>query len=142
LPTAGLTALRALEPGGLIVGKRVLVTGAAGGVGRTVFGLAIEHLAPGGVVVNIATQDDEESVTFRAAQFDRSHGASVRTLNLLSELGSHATVAADLSRLGRLAAAGRLDGQISLECSWRQPFTAIDALLNHHLGGKIVFRMD
>jgi NADPH:quinone reductase len=33
LPTAGLTALRALEVGGLVVGKRVLVTGAAGGLG-------------------------------------------------------------------------------------------------------------
>jgi NADPH:quinone reductase len=107
-----------------------------------VFGLAIEHLAPGGVVVNIATQDEKDTVTFRAARFDRSHGASVRTLNLLSELGSHVTLAADLSRLGRLAAAGRLDGQITVECSWREPDAAIDALLNHHLGGKIVFRMD
>ena len=107
LPTAGLTALRALAIGGLILGKRVLVTGATGGVGRmavqlahasgahvtalvrdaaasgelmsrlgaaavaehlagefdviidgvggATFGLAIEHLCPRGVVVNIAT---------------------------------------------------------------------------------------
>ena len=34
LPTAGLTALRVLEVGGLVLGKRVLVTGATGGVGR------------------------------------------------------------------------------------------------------------
>ncbi|HKO56562.1 MAG TPA: zinc-binding dehydrogenase, partial [Thermoanaerobaculia bacterium] len=34
LPVAALTALRALELGGLLLGKRVLVTGAAGGVGR------------------------------------------------------------------------------------------------------------
>jgi D-arabinose 1-dehydrogenase-like Zn-dependent alcohol dehydrogenase len=34
LPTAGLTALRALEVGGLLLAKRVLVTGANGGVGR------------------------------------------------------------------------------------------------------------
>lgn len=194
LPTAGLTALRALEAGGLILGKRVLVTGAAGGVGRltvqlahaggahvtalvrravssrellarlgaaevierfdgdfdvivegiggTVFGLAIEHLAPRGIVVNIATQADEETVTFRAARLDRAHGASVHTLNLLSDLGSHAAAASDLSRLCRLAAAGRLDGQIALECSWHQPDVAIDALLNRHLGGKIVLRID
>jgi NADPH:quinone reductase-like Zn-dependent oxidoreductase len=194
LPTAGLTALRALEAGGLIVGKRVLVTGAAGGVGRmavqlasiggaqvialvrrpassremltglgatevverldgdfdvivegvggAVFGQAIEHLAPGGVVVNIATQEDEEMVAFRAVRFDRAHGASVHTLNLLSDLGAHAVVASGLTRLCRLAGAGRLDGQIALECSWRQPQAAIDALLNRHLGGKIVLRID
>src|ERR1051325_1799399 len=33
LPVAGLTALYALEQGGLLLGKRVLVTGATGGVG-------------------------------------------------------------------------------------------------------------
>src|SRR5215813_10906795 len=40
LPTAGLTALRALEIGGLVLGKRVLVTGATGGVGRMAVQLA------------------------------------------------------------------------------------------------------
>src|SRR5450631_2379828 len=34
LPVAGLTALRALELGGFVVGKPVLITGASGGVGR------------------------------------------------------------------------------------------------------------
>jgi NADPH:quinone reductase-like Zn-dependent oxidoreductase len=34
LPVAALTALRALEHGGFVLGKRVLVTGASGGVGR------------------------------------------------------------------------------------------------------------
>lgn len=34
LPVAGMTALRALRIGGSLLGKRVLVTGAAGGVGR------------------------------------------------------------------------------------------------------------
>lgn len=194
IPTAGLTALRALEAGGLLVGKRVLVTGAAGGVGRmavqlasvggaqvsalvrsadasrdliaglgasevieqvggdfdvivegiggAVFGLVIEHLAPGGVVVNIATDESQETVTFRASGFDRAHGASIRTLNLLTELGSPDVAAADLARLLRLVEAGRLDGQIALECSWRQPQVAIDALLNRHLGGKVVVRVD
>ncbi|MEA2480061.1 MAG: NADPH:quinone reductase [Thermoleophilaceae bacterium] len=40
LPVAGLTALRALGLGGLLVGRRVLVTGAAGGVGRVALQLA------------------------------------------------------------------------------------------------------
>ena len=40
LPVAGLTALRALEVGGFVVGKRVLVTGASGGVGQFAIQLA------------------------------------------------------------------------------------------------------
>ncbi|MDQ6775017.1 MAG: zinc-binding dehydrogenase [Actinomycetota bacterium] len=40
LPVAGVTALRALEMGGFVLGKRVLVTGASGGVGRFAIQLA------------------------------------------------------------------------------------------------------
>jgi len=40
LPVAGLTALRALEVGGFVLGRRVLVTGASGGVGRFAIQLA------------------------------------------------------------------------------------------------------
>jgi NADPH:quinone reductase-like Zn-dependent oxidoreductase len=43
LPVAGLTALRALEVGGPLLGRRVLVTGAAGGVGR--FAIQLAHRA-------------------------------------------------------------------------------------------------
>jgi NADPH:quinone reductase len=40
LPVAGITALRALEISGFVLGKRVLVTGASGGVGRFAVQLA------------------------------------------------------------------------------------------------------
>ena len=40
LPVAGLTALRTLRYGGFLLGRRVLVTGAAGGVGRFAVELA------------------------------------------------------------------------------------------------------
>lgn len=43
LPVAGLTALRALEVAGFVLDKRVLVTGASGGVGR--FAVQLAHLA-------------------------------------------------------------------------------------------------
>lgn len=43
LPVAALTALRALEIGGFVLGKRVLVTGASGGVGR--FAIQLANLA-------------------------------------------------------------------------------------------------
>jgi NADPH2:quinone reductase len=194
LPTAGLTALRALEVGGLVLGKRVLVTGANGGVGRiaiqlaresgasvtalardaaashdllrglgaaevvetisgdfdlivegvggATFGLAIEHVAPSGIVVNIATQSDDETVTFHAARFDRAKGARIYTLNLFDELASDASAASDLARLCRLMADRLLDGQIEFEGSWREAAQAIDALLERRIGGKAVLHVD
>jgi NADPH:quinone reductase len=194
LPTAGMTALRALEVAGLVLGKRVLVTGANGGVGRiavqlaresgadvtalvrdraasqqllrrlgagdvveditgefdliidavggATFGLAIEHVAPRGIVVNLATQSDEETVTFRAARFDRAKGAKIYTLNLLEELAFHGGGAGDLTRLCMLTAEGRLDGQIEFEGSWREPAPALDALLARRIGGKAVLHVD
>jgi NADPH:quinone reductase len=194
LPTAGMTALRALEVAGLVLGKRVLVTGANGGVGRMTiqlaresgaqvtalvrdraashallghlgaadivenisgdfdlivdgvggptFGLAIEHVAARGVVVNIATQGDGETVTFHATRFDRAKGARIYTLNLPFELASHASGASDLARLCTLMAGGRLDGQIELEASWREPSRALNALLQRRIGGKAVLHID
>jgi NADPH2:quinone reductase len=194
LPTAGLTALRALEVGGLVLGKRVLVTGANGGVGRiaiqlaresgayvtalvrdaaashdllrglgaaevvetitgdfdlivegvggATFRFAIEHVAPRGIVVNITTQRDDETVTFHAARFDRAKGARIYTLNLLDELASHGSAASDLTRLCSLVANGRLDGQIELEASWREAAQALDALLERRIGGKAVLHVD
>jgi NADPH:quinone reductase-like Zn-dependent oxidoreductase len=55
LPVAGLTALRALEIGGFVVGKRVLITGASGGVGR--FAIQLAKLA-GAHVTAIARRSD------------------------------------------------------------------------------------
>jgi len=194
LPTAGLTALRSMEVAGLLLGKRMLVTGATGGVGRiavqlgriagarvtalarnptaaagrlcrlgaedvasepagdfdfildavggATFGLAIEHLAPRGIVVNIGTQSDDETVTFRASRYDRSFGARIYTLNLPDELDAHGSTATDLARLSVLVASGQLDAQVEYEGSWRQPGPAIEALLHRRIGGKAVLHVD
>ena len=194
LPTAGITALRCLEVAGQLLAKRVLITGATGGVGRiavqlahaagghvsalvrdaaksasllhrlgardvlerldgdydvivdcvggAIFGQAIEHVAPRGVVVNIATQSLEEAVTFRAGRFDRAPGARIYTLNQFDETTTHASGTGDLTRLCALVADGRLDGQVELESSWRDPAAAIDALLHRRIGGKIVLHVD
>ena len=185
LPTAGLTALRSLEVAGLLLGKRVLVTGATGGVGRiavqlahasgahvtalvrspatvrgadavvtalegdfdlivdgvggATFGRAIEHLARRGLLVNLATPEDEPAVTFTAARFDRSYGARIYTLNLPDELAGHAT--RDLERLLALVADGRLDPQVELERPWGDFAAARDALLARRIGGKAVLRV-
>jgi NADPH:quinone reductase-like Zn-dependent oxidoreductase len=55
LPVAALTALRALERGGFVLGKRVLVTGASGGVGR--FAIQLARLA-GAHVTAIARRQE------------------------------------------------------------------------------------
>ncbi len=105
-------------------------------VGGPTFGLAIEHVAARGIVVNIATASDAETVTFHAARFDRAKRARIYTLNLPDELACHANGVSDLTRLCTLMADGRLDGQIELEASWREPSRALDALLERRVGGR------
>ncbi len=56
LPVAGLTALRALEVAGFVVGKRVLVTGASGGVG----GFAIQLAKRAGAHVTAVARRTEK----------------------------------------------------------------------------------
>jgi hypothetical protein len=92
--------------------------------------------------VNIATQSDDETVTFHAARFDRATGARIYTLNLSDELASNGGGAGDLSCLCTLMADGRLDGQIELEGSWREAARALDALLGRRIGGKAVLHVD
>jgi NADPH:quinone reductase len=62
LPTAGLTALRSLELGGLLLAKRVLVTGATGGVGR--FAVQLAALA-GAVVTALVRNVDTDRAPLR-----------------------------------------------------------------------------
>ncbi|HYJ24992.1 MAG TPA: zinc-binding dehydrogenase, partial [Acidimicrobiia bacterium] len=58
LPIAGMTALRALRLGGDLAGKRVLVTGAAGGVGR----FAVELAAGAGATVTGVVADEARAI--------------------------------------------------------------------------------
>ncbi len=58
LPIAGMTALRALRLGGHLPGKRVLVTGAAGGVGR----FAVEMAAGAGATVTAVVADEVRAI--------------------------------------------------------------------------------
>ena len=58
LPIAGMTALRALRLGGDLAGKRVLVTGAAGGVGR----FAVELAAGAGAMVTGVVADEARAI--------------------------------------------------------------------------------
>ena len=59
LPTAGLTAHRALEKGGFLLGKRVLITGSTGGVGLFAHQLASSS---GAFVVGTSRRAGQEAV--------------------------------------------------------------------------------
>src|SRR5437763_3755329 len=54
-PVAGLTALHALAKGGLLLGRRVLVTGATGGVGD--FAIQLARLAGAHITANARRKD-------------------------------------------------------------------------------------
>ena len=51
LPVAGVTALRALQRSGALLGRRVLITGASGGVGR--FGVQLAALGGAHVIASV-----------------------------------------------------------------------------------------
>lgn len=192
LPTAGLTALRSLELGGLLLAKRVLITGATGGVGRygvqlgalagavvtalvrdveanlaplrqlgatyvvervedefdlvvdavggATFAAAIEHVAPRGLIVNLATGSPDEVVSFRAARFDRAPGARIYTFNLNDELPG-TNVTSDLVRLIRLLEQRRLAAPVEFEAPWQDVGGAIDRLLARTISGKAVLHV-
>jgi NADPH:quinone reductase-like Zn-dependent oxidoreductase len=67
LPTAGLTALRTLRFGPAILGRRVLVTGASGGVGR--FAIQLAHL--GGADVTALVSSPERAAGLAELGADR-----------------------------------------------------------------------
>src|SRR5207244_12602440 len=60
IPTAGLTAFRALQKGGLLLNKRVLITGSTGGVGR--LALQIARLSGAYVVGTVRNTRPEKIV--------------------------------------------------------------------------------
>ena len=59
LPVAGLTALHALRKGGLLLGRKVLVDGATGGVGHMAIQLA---KASGAIVVSHVRRDEQREL--------------------------------------------------------------------------------
>ena len=194
LPVAGLTALLALQIGGLPLGRRVLVTGATGGVGRfaiqlaalggarvtalvrdrahaaalealgahavvtalageydivvegvggAVLGQAIRHVAADGTVVSFASTATEETSFPTRELFGRAPGASVRGLLVFPELRRKANSGtANLARLARLVADGRLDCSIEREASWREAGEHVQSLIDRTVTGKVVLRVD
>ena len=81
LPIAGLTALYALEKGGSLLGKEVLITGATGGMGQ--FAVQLALLAGASVTAavyrnTIAAPDGVPADRFRVVRTDESGLAQLR----------------------------------------------------------------
>jgi len=195
LPVAGVTALRALELGGSLLGRRVLVTGAAGGVGRFAIQLAhragahvtgvigsperaaglselgaselipelapegepfdlllesvggaslasaLSRVAPEGAVVAFGYSSGEPT-TFEVSSFYPRNGARLYGLMVFSEVDRLRSGTRDLTLLAGELAAGRLEPEIALTASWRQPGEALGALMERRVPGKAVLTID
>ena len=195
LPVAGLTALRALEVAGPLLGRRVLVTGASGGVGRFAIQLArdcgahvtavsstperaeglarigadevvaqldpegerfdailesvggaslaaaLGRVAPWGTIVSFGNSSGEQT-TFDVSPFYALPGARLCGMRVFDELDRHGSAVRDLRILAAHVAAGRLDPQISLTCSWREAGEALQALIERRVRGKAVLTID
>ena len=110
LPVAGLTALRALEIAGFVLGKRVLVTGASGGVGR----FAVQLAARAGAHVTAVSRNADR------ARGLRELGADARRVRPRAEDGEYDAIlegvgGASLSAAIGLVAAARHDRLLRLE---------------------------
>jgi NADPH:quinone reductase len=100
LPVAGLTAIRALEVGGPLFGRRVLVTGAAGGVGR--FAVQLAHRAGAHVTGVVRSLERGEGLKeLGADELITELAPEGEPFDLLLESVGGASLAAALTRVGR-----------------------------------------
>jgi NADPH:quinone reductase-like Zn-dependent oxidoreductase len=89
LPVAGLTALRALRLGGMLLGRSVLITGASGGVGH----LAVQLAARQGAHVTAMLRNPERGQALREA-------GDVRLVTSMSDLVGQETFDLILESVG------------------------------------------
>ncbi len=197
LPVAGLTALLALKKGGLLLGKRVLVTAATGGVGDFAVSLAAfagahvtahvrraeqeafartsgahdvlvgenlgrDGLAPfalildsvggqtltdalslldvGGTCVSFGTTAGKD-VTFDAARFYATGGASLLGFILFHEVTQGEPPSQGLATLAALVSEGHLKPQISIHAPWTDIAQVAQDLIDRKYAGKAVLHL-
>jgi len=95
LPVAGLTALKALDRIGNLIGRRVLVTGASGGVGR----FAIQLAAHGGAHVTALARRTDGLAALGAAEVVNEIPAEGQPFEGVLESVGGAALGAALARL-------------------------------------------
>jgi NADPH2:quinone reductase len=98
LPVAGLTAVGLLAVTGTLLGKRVAITGAAGGVGR--FAIQLAHMAGAHVTAIVGTPDRGEGLAALGADdFVVGFAPEGEPFDLILESGGGASLAAAVSRV-------------------------------------------
>jgi NADPH:quinone reductase-like Zn-dependent oxidoreductase len=178
LPVAGLTALRALRLGGTLLGRRVLITGASGGVGHLAVQLAersgaqvvgttsrtdlstlkgpfdlilesvggeslttsLKLVGRDGIVVLFGNSSGQESAVSFASFAGKPH--AMLYAFFVYESGEPPTFGSDLQLLASEIGTGRLEPQVGLEASWRDPVGALEALRERAVEGKCVLAID
>jgi NADPH2:quinone reductase len=95
LPVAGLTALRTLRHGAPLLGKRVLITGAAGGVGH----LATQLAARSGAHVTAVVASRERARHLRADEIIQGMDAAQGHFALILEAAGGASLAAAITHI-------------------------------------------
>lgn len=99
LPVAALTAVRALEVGGPLLGRRVLITGAAGGVGR--FAVQLAHRAGAHVTGVIGSPERGEGLReLGADELITDFGPEGDSFDLILESVGGPSLAAAFTRIG------------------------------------------
>ncbi len=164
-PVAGLTALHALAKNGQILGKRVLVTGATGGVGD--FAVQLARLAGAHVTASARRADQAPALRQLGAhevtigddippspKYDlviesvggRTLGTALAALErgggfyIFTELGNE-PASVGLRRLADLVAAGQLAPHISLERPWTEIAQVAADLIARKFPGKAVLTL-
>jgi NADPH:quinone reductase-like Zn-dependent oxidoreductase len=131
LPVAGLTAYRTLARGGLALGKRVLVTGASGGVGR--FAVQLASRAGAHVTAVVGNPQRGEGLTeLGADEIVVGFEPDGPPFDLVLESVGGASLAAGLARI---APGGAI---VSFGNSSREPTTFdVSALYGHASGARL-----
>ena len=141
LGVAGLTALRLLRSAGSVAGKRVLLTGASGGVGHFVVELAA---AQGALVTAVSSSPErgERLLALGAAEVVADVEAAEGAFELVLESVGGASLTTALSRLaprGKLiwfGQASREPGTLHFSVPGAAPFASIELFIYWRTGAS------
>jgi NADPH2:quinone reductase len=108
------------------------------GVGGRSLGAAIQRVAARGTIVSFASSDMAPVEYPARALFGRASGAKLVGIFVFDEVMAKGGCREDLSRLVRLVGEGRLDCSIDRVMPWSDAATAVVALLDRTICGKVV----
>jgi NADPH2:quinone reductase len=159
LPLAGLTALRLLRVVGSLVGRRILITGASGGVGHFFVELAaaagadvvlesiggaslaaaLTRLAPRGLMVWFGQASRAPATIDFFAFFDQHQSSMIRHFDYTD---AQVPDALDLATLVRLVDTGRLHPEVGSVSSWEDTSSRIADLRARRIRGKAILHLE